>query len=125
MGMLDWVKGRGKPGRATESPKNDSANPEISAFWLPAPYTDRASGYRARPCVGWSENGYHAGLTVAPPDGEAVTTWGEPFKEKGHALVAANSAFAKWIERHEAQREDVERLGKASNPPRKGATWER
>lgn len=136
MGLLDWVKRRGKSENAFESPQPERGAQEISAFWLPAPYKVPSSGYLVQPCVGWSEKGYHPGLTVAAPGGDAVTSWGEQFKEKGHAKAAAYSAFTGWLGSHEAEMDSRERDARSPSgsrntadakvqQPDKGRSWER
>ena len=126
MGLLDWLKRGDRPEGALKPVMPVVETQNISPIWLPAPYTDRSSGYRVQPCVGWSEKGYHPGLTVAPPGEEGVTSWGEPFGEQRHALAASYSAFSGWIESHEAQRDERDRSDRAGRERKKdAAAWER
>lgn len=117
MAFLDWTKN----GRVALR-----VNREVRAVWMGGVYTHRASGYSAEPCVGMSDKGYHAGLIVIQPNGDASTQWAGPVVRRDHAMAEAHSAFAGWVESHEAQMDAKRQPGRAADKIRRPApSWER
>jgi hypothetical protein len=124
MGILDWIKVRQRADRKVGD--SGALNAEISPLWQPGPYKVESSGFLVQPNVGWSDKGYHPGLTILPPKGKAETHWGSAVPDKRQALVEANSAFSGWIEAHEAETDAKERR-KNNNVKNRRETpsWER
>jgi hypothetical protein len=94
MGFLDWIK----RGRSAWTNKVE-AKPPIPV-WQQEPYKDPSSGYLAQAFVGISEKGYHAGLAVIAPDGNAVTTWARPVQMMRLAFIEAQGGLSDLIESH-------------------------
>jgi hypothetical protein len=118
MAFLDWMKTHRNKGAQSErgERQNDISQAGIRPIWQPEPYRVRSSGYLVQPCVGWSEKGYHAGLLVKSPQGEAITQWCPAVASKGRATAEAHSAFSGWLESHEAHLDYAKESHRRSRP---------
>jgi hypothetical protein len=117
MGFLDWMK---SPEHAYQ------AEPGIRTIWKGGAYADRGSGYSVQACLGMSDKGYHSGLTFTPPNGEVKTTWGKPVQRRDHAMEESYSAFAGWVESHEAHLDAKQQREIAAHKVKRSApSWER
>lgn len=123
MGFLDWIKRRERDRVPSENKPDDVGRKHtISPIWQPAPYKAHSSGYLVQPCVGWSEKGYHPGLVTKAPGAEPKTQWGAATPTYKRALAESHSAFAGWLESHEAEMDNARRSGTAR---RRGPSMER
>ena len=110
MAFMDWIKGR-----------EQQPNYAIRTVWQGNPFTAHVSRYRAQACLGMSDAGYHAGLTLTPPGGEAKTTWQKPIVRRDEAMEQSCSAFVDWVDHHEARQRGIVD-GKVKRP---APSWER
>jgi hypothetical protein len=112
MGLLDWVKSRGKePENAPEpsryfTQKGNDITIQSSSEWI----SDGVGVYELRTHVGKSIEGYHGGLAVSPQGGESSWRWSNARPTQQAAEKAAWGMMDRWEREMSPELERIERL---------------
>jgi hypothetical protein len=102
MGLLDWVKRRGRtqePEPEYESPapfgstkRGNPINPVRSDEWR----SDPVGVHETRLHIGKSAEGFHGGFQVVPAGGDGEIQWSNARKTEERASLAAQSMSERW-----------------------------